>query len=88
MQLESTNVTKNVCISQVKLEALNDSQLIGTCIYNVVILSALGVGLGMVLADEVHLMAALNGVFTIIATFCTQCIIFIPKVRWLLLHPD
>ena len=54
--------------------------LIGTCIYNVVILSLLGVGLGMVLSEEVHLMAALNGVFTLLATFCTQLIIFLPKV--------
>ena len=80
MSVRETQRIDCTFVIQVKVEALNDSQLIGTCIYNVVILSLLGVGLGMVLSEEVHLMAALNGVFTLLATFCTQLIIFLPKV--------
>ena len=65
---------------QVKLEALNDSQLIGSCIYNVVILSLLGVGLGVVLENEPHLVATLVDIFLLVGTTITQCIIFMPKV--------
>ena len=65
---------------QVKLEALNDSQLIGNCIYNVVILSLLGVGLGVVLENEPHLVATLVDIFLLVGTTITQCVIFMPKV--------
>ncbi|KAL5007635.1 hypothetical protein ScPMuIL_016441 [Solemya velum] len=65
---------------KVKIEALNDSRLIGMCIYNVVVLSALGLTLSIVLEDQVELMYAFISGFTIIGTTMTQLIIFIPKV--------
>ena len=61
--------------------ALNDSKLIGFCIYNVVIVCVFGVPLTHVLPRE---QTTLNFVLlTTLVMFCTTmclCILFIPKV--------
>ena len=63
------------------IDALNDSQLIGNCVYNVLILSSLGLTLTFVLKDQVHIVAGLISGFLLFGTFVTEMIIFIPKVK-------
>ena len=66
---------------KVKLEALNDSQQIGMCIYNVVVLSAVGVTLTFLLEDQIVKMYAVISGCVLFGTTATQLIIFMPKVQ-------
>ncbi|XP_045170045.2 gamma-aminobutyric acid type B receptor subunit 2-like [Mercenaria mercenaria] len=66
---------------KVKIQALNDSHEIGVCIYNVVILSAVGLTLSLLLKDQEVLMYGITAGFLIIGTFLTQAVIFIPKIQ-------
>ena len=61
--------------------ALNDSQYIGICIYNVVVLSTMGVVLSYVLILHVTMHYVLTSAILVLGTTMTQSIIFIPKVR-------
>ena len=63
-----------------KLEALNDSRLIGICLYNVVVLSAVSLTLNLVLEERVGLIYGINSGVLIIGTTATQLVVFIPKV--------
>ena len=65
---------------QVSIPGLNDSQYIGLCIYNVAVLSILGVIINFVL-KEVELKYIFTSGFIIFSTTMTQLIIFVPKVR-------
>jgi gamma-aminobutyric acid type B receptor len=65
---------------QVTIPALNDSQLIGVCIYNVFVLSAMGVIVSAVLSSKVTLSFCVMSAISLIATNTTACIIFVPKV--------
>ena len=65
---------------QVKIAALNDSHFIGTCLYNVVVLSAVGLTLNLVLDDKVDLLYGLISGIIIVGTTATQLVVFIPKV--------
>ena len=70
-----------VCsLNQVTIPALNDSQFIGMCIYNVVVLSVMGVVLAYVLILHVTLHYIVTSVILVLGTTMTQAIIFIPKV--------
>ncbi|KAL4221902.1 Gamma-aminobutyric acid type B receptor subunit 1 [Mactra antiquata] len=66
---------------QVKIEALNDSHEIGLCIYNVVVLSAVGLTLSLLLKEQEILMYGITGGCLILGTTLTQIIIFVPKVH-------
>ncbi|XP_041350735.1 gamma-aminobutyric acid type B receptor subunit 1-like [Gigantopelta aegis] len=66
---------------KVNVEGLNDSRMIGLCIYNVVVLSFLGVTIEFALKHDVNLHYGMTTVITILATTITQCLIFVPKVR-------
>ena len=75
---------------QVKIEALNDSRQIGLCLYNVVVLSAVGLTFTLILEGSVVLIYGIISGCVIIATTLTQAIVFVPKVckytcwhRWL-----
>ena len=68
-------------VFKVKLEALNDSQQIGMCIYNVVVLSAVGVTLTFLLEDQIVKMYAVISGCVLFGTTATQLIIFMPKVQ-------
>ena len=61
---------------------LNDSRVIGICVYNVVVLSMIGAFLAVILVDKQfsELYAAL-GVCIIFPATATICLIFIPKVK-------
>ncbi|XP_046576507.1 gamma-aminobutyric acid type B receptor subunit 1-like [Haliotis rubra] len=65
---------------KVKIEGLNDSKMIGICIYNVVVLSVLGVTVSMAMGDQVSLNYCLTSLVVIIATTVTQCLIIVPKI--------
>jgi gamma-aminobutyric acid type B receptor len=67
-------------IFKVKIQALNDSHQIGLCLYNVVILSAVGLTLSLLLADQEVMMYGITSGCLIIGTTLTQVVIFIPKV--------
>ncbi|XP_052793022.1 gamma-aminobutyric acid type B receptor subunit 1-like [Mya arenaria] len=64
---------------RVKIEALNDSHQIGFCLYNVVVLSAVGLLLSLVLGDHEVLLYGITSACLIIGTFATQMVVFIPK---------
>ena len=51
------------------------------CIYNVVVLSIMGVVLAYVLVLQVTLHYVLTSAILILGTTMTQAIIFVPKVR-------
>ena len=65
---------------QVKLAALNDSKLIGVCIYNVAILSIIGSAISMVITDNPDAGFGFTSAFLLAGTFLTSCVLFVPKV--------
>ena len=69
--------TRNVTIP-----ALNDSKYIGMSVYNVVILSAIGTTVSMVLKETKHydLLHALVSVVVLLSTTVTLTMVFLPKV--------
>ena len=70
---------KCMSISQVKIEALNDSRLIGLCLYNVIVLSAVALTLNLALEHRVGLVYGITSGILIIGTTLTQLVVFIPK---------
>ncbi len=70
---------------QVKIEALNDSKHIGTCIYNVVILAVVCVILSMAITENVQLEYSIISLFLIFGVTLTECIIFAPKVSCMII---
>ena len=64
-----------------KIEALNDSRQIGLCIYNTVVLSAVGLTLTLLLEDQVVRLYGITSGCILIGTTATQFLVFIPKVR-------
>ena len=74
-------VRKGCMISpQVKLQALNDSKLIGICIYNVAVLSILGGIIFFVVEDDLDLSYGFSSGLILCGTVLTSNTIFLPKV--------
>lgn len=71
----------------VTIPALNDSKYIGMSVYNVVILSILGVAITSFIKEHQNATFAITAVFTIFCTTLTLCFVFVPKVTKLL-SPD
>lgn len=65
---------------QVKLDALNDSKLIGFSIYNCVVLSILGVVIGAAVTDDINMSYGCLSALQITGTTATLHIVFLPKV--------
>ncbi|ELU12505.1 hypothetical protein CAPTEDRAFT_140881, partial [Capitella teleta] len=65
---------------KVKLQALNDSKLIGICIYNVAVLSILGGIILFIIEDDLDLSYGFSSGLIISGTMLTSNIIFVPKV--------
>ena len=65
---------------QVKIEALNDSRQIGMCLYNVIVLSAVGLSFSLLLEDDIVLVYGITSSCVILGTTVTQAIVFVPKV--------
>ncbi|XP_020892902.2 gamma-aminobutyric acid type B receptor subunit 2 isoform X2 [Exaiptasia diaphana] len=68
---------------KVHIEALNDSKLIGMCIYNAVVLFTAVVPVQSVLESEPMISFALLNGLTILSTTFTICVVFIPKIIFL-----
>ena len=66
--------------TQVKVEGLNDSKMIGVCIYNIVVLSFLGVMVSLTLKSDYDLNYGITSSIIVLATTFTQCLIVVPKV--------
>ena len=76
-----TSRPKSCCrVLQVKIEALNDSRQIGMCLYNVVVLSAVGLTFTLLLEEKVVMIYGIVSACVILGTTLTQTIVFIPKV--------
>ncbi|XP_063956536.1 gamma-aminobutyric acid type B receptor subunit 1-like isoform X1 [Lytechinus pictus] len=65
---------------KVTVPALNDSKYIGMSVYNVVVLSFVGVPVSLVL-DDVNAHYAIIANFVFFATTLTLCMVFVPKLR-------
>ncbi|XP_077989812.1 gamma-aminobutyric acid type B receptor subunit 1-like [Glandiceps talaboti] len=68
--------TRNVTVP-----ALNDSKYIGTSVYNVVILSFVGVAVSLIMSHKVDASYLLISMFIFFATTLTQCMVFVPKIK-------
>jgi gamma-aminobutyric acid type B receptor len=68
----------------VEIPALNDSKFIGMSVYNVVILSAIGVTVSIILKETVyqHLLYAMVSVVVLLSTTVTMTMVFAPKVEF------
>ncbi|XP_031551281.1 gamma-aminobutyric acid type B receptor subunit 2-like [Actinia tenebrosa] len=71
--------TRNVTIP-----ALNDSKFIGISIYNVLVLSSVGVGITMIIDGNPDARFMITGLFIIFCTSITLCLVFVPKIIKLL----
>nr|KAI8758587.1 gamma-aminobutyric acid type B receptor subunit 2 [Biomphalaria glabrata] len=59
---------------------LNDSKWIALCIYNVVVLSPVGVVVVMATSDKPEINYALEASMVTLITAMTECLIFVPKI--------
>ena len=64
-----------------KIPALNDSRYVGMSVYNVVILSVVGVPAALMIEQAQDISFALTAFFVIFTTTVTLCLVFVPKVR-------
>ena len=65
---------------QVSIEDLNDSHLIRLCLYNVFVLSAVGLTFTLILEGNVVLIYGIVSSCVVIGITLTEAIIFVPKV--------
>ncbi|XP_071510584.1 gamma-aminobutyric acid type B receptor subunit 2-like [Diadema antillarum] len=65
---------------KVTIPALNDSKLIGICVYNVVILSCIGVGVSFALIDDRASLFIFLSLIVIFCTTITLLVVFVPKM--------
>ncbi len=70
---------------KVTIPALNDSKLIGISVYNVVIMSTIGVAVNMIIRDKPSALYIFTASIVMFCATLTISIVFIPKVRilWL-----
>ena len=66
---------------QVQVAALNDSKVIGICIYNVVLLSIVGTVVTFTIKDDPSMMYGFNSAVLNAGTMTTTSILFLPKVE-------
>nr|CDJ98154.1 Extracellular ligand-binding receptor and GPCR domain containing protein [Haemonchus contortus] len=72
----------------VNVPALNDSKYIGMSVYNVVVMSTLGLSISVILQERVNEAFALACFFIIFSTTLTLCLVFVPKIIELVRNPD
>ncbi|XP_041352643.1 gamma-aminobutyric acid type B receptor subunit 1-like isoform X2 [Gigantopelta aegis] len=65
---------------KVTIPALNDSKATGLCIYNVIVLSTLGLPVALLLKDNLNFQYGLICTLMIVGTTVIQMLIFLPKV--------
>ncbi|KHJ92802.1 7 transmembrane receptor [Oesophagostomum dentatum] len=71
----------------VNVPALNDSKYIGMSVYNVVVMSTLGLSISVILQERVNEAFALACFFIIFSTTLTLCLVFVPKIVELARNP-
>ncbi|CAG7672082.1 unnamed protein product [Allacma fusca] len=71
----------------VKIQALNDSNYIGLCVYVVVLTSVLGVTLANLVSDKVTLSFISVTALILISTTVTLCLLFLPKIHVIVTAP-
>ncbi|KAK6750343.1 hypothetical protein RB195_002364 [Necator americanus] len=71
----------------VNVPALNDSKYIGMSVYNVVVMSTLGLSISVILQERVNEAFALACFFIIFSATLTLCLVFVPKVIELARNP-
>uniref|UniRef100_A0A1I7WEX2 G_PROTEIN_RECEP_F3_4 domain-containing protein n=1 Tax=Heterorhabditis bacteriophora TaxID=37862 RepID=A0A1I7WEX2_HETBA len=72
----------------VNVPALNDSKYIGMSVYNVVVMSILGLSISVILQERVNEAFALACFFIIFSTTLTLCLVFVPKAVELSRNPQ
>ncbi len=65
---------------QVKIAALNDSKLIAMSVYNVTIMSVVGLGISFVIRGDPSALFTFTSCVVIFCTTITLLIVFMPKV--------
>ncbi|KAJ8044815.1 Gamma-aminobutyric acid type B receptor subunit 1 [Holothuria leucospilota] len=73
---------------KVTIPALNDSKLIGLCVYNVVLLSAIGVGVNLALDTDPAGSFIFTSAIQIFCTSVTLIVIFVPKILSVYKYPE
>ncbi|KJH46715.1 7 transmembrane receptor [Dictyocaulus viviparus] len=71
----------------VNVPALNDSKYIGMSVYNVVVMSTIGLSISVILQERVNEAFALSCFFIIFSTTLTLCLVFVPKIVELVRNP-
>ncbi|XP_072046213.1 gamma-aminobutyric acid type B receptor subunit 2-like [Amphiura filiformis] len=66
---------------KVTVPALNDSKYIGISVYNIVILSFVGVPVTIILDNDVNSNYLIISLFIFFAATVTLCLVFVPKVK-------
>jgi len=56
----------------------------GISVYNVVVLCLIGVPTAFMIKEQIDAAYTLTSLFTFFATTLTICLVFIPKVSWVL----
>uniref|UniRef100_A0A0K0ES72 Gamma-aminobutyric acid type B receptor subunit 2 n=1 Tax=Strongyloides stercoralis TaxID=6248 RepID=A0A0K0ES72_STRER len=72
----------------VNVPALNDSKYIGMSVYNIVVMSVLGVSLAVLLKEKVDEAYAFSSFFIIFCTTLTLFFVFVPKIVELARHDN
>ena len=66
---------------QVTIPGLNDSKLIGICVYNVFFISIIGVGVNHALKVYTNMSFIFLSLMVIFCTSFTLGVVFVPKVQ-------
>ena len=64
-----------------KIPALNDSRYVGLSVYNVVILSVVGVPATLLIERAQNVTFALTAMVILFCITVTLCLVFVPKVN-------
>lgn len=71
---------------KVKVHSLNDSHFVCMAIYSVVVCVIVGIPLAFLINEHVDALVGCLSFFLLLPTTVTLCLLFIPKVRGILVH--
>lgn len=72
----------------VSIPGLNDSRFIGMCVYNVVIMCAVGVTVTLALPERNDIRYAFQAACIMFCAYSSLFVLFVPKIRHVLRHPQ
>ncbi|XP_072031852.1 gamma-aminobutyric acid type B receptor subunit 2-like [Amphiura filiformis] len=73
---------------KVQIPALNDSKLIGICVYNVIVLCIVGVSVSFLISNNTSALFIFTSSIVIFCTTLTLIVVFVPKVISVHKYPD